>query len=116
MRKKWFLLAALSCQLLVAQQVKFFNTYGGGIFDSGEGVWTTEDTAYVVGGITTPYGMNGTDMLIYKVDNFGALEWYKNIGLINSIEGAKSITCGQGGSEFVLAGYQNNYDSSGYNF
>jgi hypothetical protein len=114
--KRFLILLAFGCQLLVAQQIKFFNTYGHGIYDSGEGVWTSKDTGYVVAGITTQTGSNGTDMLIYKVDSIGTLKWYKNIGIDNSMEGAKSITSGNGAAEYILAGYQNKYDTSGYNF
>jgi hypothetical protein len=114
--KKIFLLAMISCQLVAAQQVKFLRTYGFGIYDSGEGVLQASDTGYVVGGITTQSGSNGTDMLIYKTDSLGQLQWYKHIGLDNSIEGAKSIARGISGAGYLLAGYQNNYDTSGYNF
>lgn len=106
----------ISCQLVMAQQVKFFRTYGFGIYDSGEGVLQTNDTGYVVGGITSQSGSNGTDMVIYKTDSLGVLEWYKPIGLDNCIDGARSIASGRSKSEFLLAGYQNNYDTSGYNF
>lgn len=101
---------------LFAQQITFFKTFGHGIYDSGEGVLQATDTGYVVGGITTQSGSNGTDMLIYKTDSMGALQWYKNIGLNNSIEGARSIAGGISGSGYLLAGYQNKYDTSGYNF
>ncbi len=114
--KRFLLLAVLSCQIVLAQQVTFFWTYGHGIYDSGEGVLQVSDTGYVVGGITSQSGSNGTDVLIYKTDSLGILEWYKNIGLNNSLEGAKSIIGATGGAGYVLAGYQNNFDTSGYNF
>jgi len=114
--KNLFILMLISCQLVMAQQVKFFRTYGFGIYDSGEGVLQTNDTGYVVGGITSQSGSNGTDMVIYKTDSLGVLEWYKPIGLDNCIDGARSIASGRSKSEFLLAGYQNNYDTSGYNF
>jgi Secretion system C-terminal sorting domain len=114
--KTFLLLVLISFQLVWAQQVTFFKTFGHGIYDSGEGVWQANDTGYVVGGITTQSGTNGTDMLIYKTDSLGNLQWYKNIGLQNSIEGAKSITGCRTYNEYLLAGYQNKYDTSGYNF
>lgn len=113
--KKIFILTLISFQLLMAQQVQFFRTYGFGIYDSGEGVLQTNDTGYVVGGITSQSGSNGTDMLIYKTDSLGVLQWYKPIGQNNCIDGARSIASGRGKTEFLLAGYQNNYDTSGYN-
>jgi len=116
MMKTFLLLVLISFQLVCAQQVTFFKTFGHGIYDSGEGVWQANDTGYVVGGITTQSGTNGTDMLIYKTDSLGNLQWYKNIGLQNSIEGAKSITGCRAFNEYLLAGYQNRYDTSGYNF
>lgn len=114
--KSILLLSVISCQCLRAQQIKFFETFGHGIYDSGEGVLQANDTGYVVGGITTQSGSNGTDVLIYKTDSLGALQWYKNIGLNNCIEGARTITGGISGSGYLLAGYQNKYDTSGYNF
>ncbi len=99
----------------MAQQTTFFRTYGNGIFDSGEGVLTTADTGYVVCGITTPSGFNGTDALLYKTDTLGNLLWWKSIGG-NGIQGAKGIIGASGGSGFMLAGYQNSLDTSGYNF
>ena len=114
--KKYFLLAFLSCQFVLAQQVKFFRTYGHGIYDSGEGVWQANDVGYVVAGITTQSGSNGTDVMMYKTDSMGVLEWYKPIGLNNCIEGARSLTCGESKTAYILAGYQNKYDTSGYNF
>jgi hypothetical protein len=114
--KKILLCVFTLSQFLMAQQVKFLRTYGFGIFDSGEGVIQANDTGYVVGGITSQSGANGTDVLIYKTDSLGILEWYKPIGLNNSIEGARSLAAGRGKTEYVLAGYQNTYDTSGYNF
>src|SRR5687768_7330439 len=100
--KKLIWLTFFSCQIIAAQQIQFFRTYGYGIFDSGEGVLQANDTGYVVGGITTHTGTNGTDMLIYKTDSMGVLEWYKNIGGDNSIEGARSIASGRNKSEYFL--------------
>jgi hypothetical protein len=114
--KKILLGVLTMSQFLMAQQVTFFRTYGFGIFDSGEGVIQANDTGYVVGGITSQSGANGTDLLIYKTDSLGVLEWYKPIGLNNSIEGARSLASGRGKTEYLLAGYQNKYDTSGYNF
>lgn len=114
--KPLFFLLAFAVQLTWAQQIKFYHTFGSGIYDSGEGVLQSLDTGYVVGGITTQTGSNGTDMLIYKTDSLGVLQWYKGVGLNNCIEGAKSITGGISGSGYLLAGYQNKFDTSGYNF
>lgn len=114
--KKYIWIVAMACQFAFAQQATFFRTFGHGIYDCGEGVWQANDTGYVVGGITTQTGSNGTDILIYKTDSLGALQWYKNIGKESSLEGARSITSFRSGNEYVLAGYQNNYDTAGYNF
>lgn len=100
-------------QLIQAQQVKFFHTFGNGIFDSGEGVVVSPDSGYVVGGITNQGGIDGTNMMIYKTDSLGTLQWFKHVGGFG-IEGARSIVLGLN-NEYVLAGYQNNFDTSGYN-
>lgn len=110
--KKSFILILVAIQWCFAQQVKFFNTFGYGIFDSGEGVVVTSDSGYVVGGITNQGGTQGNNVLIYKTDSLGVLQWFKNVGGAG-IEGAKSIANGLN-NEFILAGFKNDLDSMGY--
>ncbi len=114
--KRFLIFFFFLSQVVFAQQIKFFHTFGAGIYDSGEGVVQSTDTGYVVAGITTPTTGSGTDILMYKTDSLGSLMWYKNIGLNNALEGAKSIIGSISGGGYLLAGYQNNFDTSGYNF
>lgn len=100
-------------QIVYTQQVKFFHTFGNGIFDSGEGVVVSPDSGYVVAGITNQGGIDGNNVMIYKTDSLGVLQWFKHIGE-TGIEGARSIVRGLN-NEYVLAGFQNNFDTSGYN-
>lgn len=113
-RLTWFLVAGIAG--LMAQQTTFYRTYGNGIYDSGEGVLISPDSGYVVGGITTRNGVNGTEMMLYKTDSLGNLVWFKSIGDDNVIEGAQSISIANNGTGYVLAGYKNNFDTSSYNF
>jgi len=110
--KKSLIIFVFAFQFVYSQQVKFFNTFGNGIYDSGEGVIVTKDSGYVVGGITNQGGVEGNNVMIYKTDSLGALQWFKNIGGAG-IEGARSIACGYN-NEFILAGFKNNLDSMGY--
>jgi len=112
--KKILIIISFCIGILHAQPTTFFKTYGLGIYDTGEGVTANNDTTYTVAGITNSGGGNGTDILIFKTNSVGNIIWRKQLGGIGP-DGAKAITASLDNGGYLVAGYENNMDSSGYN-
>ena len=112
MRKFFFILVSCTT-LLHAQVTEFFRTYSSGLYDVGETVINLADTSYVVAGTTNVTGMNGTDLLIFKTNSAGDVTWWKNIGG-PGIQSGKGAVKALDNSGFYVAGYKNNFDSTGY--
>lgn len=98
---------------LHAQHTKFFRTYSVGVFDVGEVVIPINDTNYVVAGTTNTNGLNGTDALLFQTNSVGDVVWWKNYGN-NGTQSAKGAVMAVDNSGYFLAGYQNKFDSTGY--
>lgn len=108
-----FVISFFFVGFLNAQQTKFFRTYSVGVFDVGEVVIPINDTNYVVAGTTNTNGLNGTDMLLFQTNSVGDVMWWKNYGN-NGTQSAKGAVMAVDSSGYLLAGYQNKFDSTGY--
>jgi hypothetical protein len=111
--KKIYLLFMCCIGTLTAQQTTFFRTYSMGLFDVGEVVIALNDTSYVVAGTTNVTGMNGTDMLLFKTNGVGDVTWWKNMGG-PGIQSGKAAVMAADSSGYLITGYKNNFDSTGY--
>ena len=111
--RKLFLIILVIIGYTHAQQTKFFRTYSMGLFDVGETVIPINDTNYIVAGTTNTTGMNGTDVLLFKTNSKGDVMWWKSIGG-EGIQSGKSAVMATDSNGFLITGFKNNFDSTGY--
>jgi len=111
---KKILLISISLISFSYAQTSFFRTYGLGIYDVGEAAVVNSDTTYVIGGITDSGGGNGTDFLLFKTNSVGDVLWRKQFGGVGP-DGGKAVIPALDNGGYFITGYQNNFDSSGYN-
>ncbi len=97
-----------------AQSTTFFRTYGLGIYDVGEDVTINNDTTYTVAGITNSGNGNGADILFFKTNSTGDVIWRNQLGDVGP-DGAKAIVNALDNGGYLVAGYENLLDSTGYN-
>lgn len=96
-----------------AQQIKFYRTYGEGVYNSGQAVLQTADSGYVVCGGINEMDDNGLNVMLFRTDSLGVQQWRKSIGG-PGIDFAKHFTYAHSGAGWVTAGYTNrngNYDA-----
>ena len=55
-------------------------TYGGEGYDQGLCMVEAQDGGYIIGGKTTSYGVQGSDVLLIKIDESGEQLWYTTFG------------------------------------
>jgi len=60
--------------------VKFAKTYGRTYWNWAYSVQQTSDGGYIVAGETYSFGAGSTDMLLFKTDAFGNVQWAKTYG------------------------------------
>lgn len=80
------------------------NTFGGSKWDVAYSV-IEDDDGYIVVGNTESYGIQGTDLWIFKVDKNGNKVWEKIFG-IKGVDCAEAIVKAENG--YIITGYTNN--------
>jgi hypothetical protein len=101
--------------MIAKAQQPFFRTYGGGYYDAAYSIQETPDSGYIVAGVTSSYGLEESDVLIFKTDRNGQQQWMKMYGGSGS-DGAKKLMKAPGGNGFILAGHTNSYGAGQYDF
>ncbi len=96
-----------------AQQIKFFRTYGGGYFDVAQSIVQNLDSSYVIAGATSSYNVQGSDMLLFKIDKLGNQLWMKTYGGTQN-DWARRIIIAPGGNGYILAGHTNSFGNGAY--
>lgn len=96
-----------------AQQPRFFRTYGGGSFDVAQSVVQNPDSTYTIAGATSSYNVQGSDMLLFKIDQQGNQLWMKTIGGEQN-DWARRIMHAPGGTGYILAGHTNSFGAGAY--
>ena len=99
--------------MMHAQQTRFFRTYGGGYFDVAQSVVQNPDSTYTVAGATSSYGAQGSDVLLFKIDQLGNQLWMKTIGGQQN-DWARRIIHAPGGTGYILAGHTNSFGAGAY--
>jgi hypothetical protein len=87
-------------------------TFGGSGDDYGNSVLQLEDGSFIVCGKTYSYGVQGSDFLIVKFDEFGNCLWYRTYGS-EDYEYANSVIKGINGGYIVAGTSQHNYRGIG---
>jgi len=87
-------------------------TFGGKNNDWGLSIQQTNDSGYIVAGVTESFGFGGKDVYIIKLNKNGNKAWEKTYGGIDRDE-ALSIwqTCDGG---YIIAGFTLSFGSGGY--
>lgn len=114
MKTTFFILFILLLSgLSKAQPLRFFRTYGGGYFDVAQSVVQNPDSTYTVAGATSSYNVQGSDMLLFKIDQQGNQLWMKTIGGEQN-DWARRIIHAPGGTGYILAGHTNSFGAGAY--
>ena len=69
--------------------LQWSKTFGGTKFDAVADVTQTADGGFVVSGSTSSYGSGMSDVLLFKTDNNGNVQWAKTYGKENEEYGAR---------------------------
>lgn len=109
----WFIVVMYCMSFTFAQQTKFFRTYGGGSFDVAQSVVQNPDSTYTIAGATSSYSVQGSDVLLFKIDPLGNQLWMKTIGGAQN-DWARRIMHAPGGTGYILAGHTNSSGAGGY--
>jgi hypothetical protein len=75
----------------------------------GTGIATTPDGGYILCGYTDPFGSEGSDIILSKIDADGNQEWKRIIGG-NRLDRALSVTTVKEGG-YILTGTTRSYGS-----
>jgi len=78
-------------------------TYGGSQWDEGRGVLERPDGGYVIVGYTSSYGVDGTDVWLFKTDSQGVIQWSGFFGGPELDAGLSVAPAPDGG--LILTGY-----------
>jgi hypothetical protein len=89
-------------------------TYGGTGDDEAYSVIQTNDTGYVIAGITDSYGAGETDAWLVKTDSSGNMQWSQTYGGVAQ-DGAYSVIQTSDGG-YALAGYTDSYGAGSFDF
>jgi hypothetical protein len=77
--------------------------YGGAGWDEGTSVVQADDGGYVVAGITNSFGSGGNDVLLFKTDDGGGVEWTQSLGGAGN-DGANCVKKTADGGYIILGG------------
>lgn len=81
--------------------------YGGGGGEDARAIAVTRDSGYVFVGQTSSFGAGGTDVLVAKLDRFGAVQWARAIGGAANEYGTGVDTTTDGG--YIVCGYTRSF-------
>lgn len=104
-----------SCTALVSipeSSVGLFQVFGGSGDDVGYYIESTLDGGSILVGATSSYGAGDQDILVAKLDRFGAIMWAKTIGGVGNDQAFTIQESTDNG--FVLTGYTNSYGVGDY--
>ena len=90
-----------------AGNLQWNKTYGGTSYDWGYSVIQTSDRGYAIAGLTTSFGVSGSDVYLIKIDSAGNLQWNKTYGGKNNDWGYSLVQTSDGG--YVIAGLTNSF-------
>jgi hypothetical protein len=91
--------------------------YGGTNYDDGFSILTTNDNGYLISGVSNSndgdfkdLNKGNLDIILFKIDSLGNIQWSKSIGGKESEECSSVVSSNDGG--FVMTGYtcSNDYD------
>jgi hypothetical protein len=105
-------LAALVLPSILAAQITFERTYGGGHVDFGNSVDLTSDGGYVVAGCTKSFGLGGPNIYLVRTDSFGDTLWTRTYGGDSTDVGASVQQTFDGG--FIVAGWTRSFGAGGF--
>jgi hypothetical protein len=84
-------------------------TYGGMNSDAGKSMFQTNDSGYIITGMTNSFGAGGYDVYLVKTDSAGIMVWNKTYGGTNNDIGFSVVQTSDGG--YAIAGVINNFDA-----
>lgn len=87
--------------------INWQKTYGALQWDEGRSVLQTPDGGYVIAGFTSSFGVDGTDVWLFKTDDQGEIKWSSFFGG-PGLEAALSVVQAQDGG-YVLTGYTTSF-------
>ncbi len=82
-------------------------SYGGDSLESGYDIQLTNDSGYIISGVTTSFGAGGNDVYLIKIDSLGDILWTKTYGSTDN-EGGYSVREAMDGG-YIIAGYTNSF-------
>src|SRR6056297_199060 len=93
-------------------QTTFERTYGGFNFEEGKSVKLISDGNYIIGGWTVSYGSGSEDVYLLKINADGDTLWTQTYGEAMHDYGYDVQETADSG--FVITGYTEKTDSTGY--
>lgn len=89
---------------------QWMKRFAGVFWDEGQAVKQAADSGYIVAGATTSGGAGDYDMMAFKTDGSGNLQWAKTIGGFTVDAGTSVVQCADG--NFAVAGYLQSYNAA----
>ena len=105
------LILALASPILLAQEVIFERTFGGGSYDCGSSVQETSDGGFIIVGGTSSFGAGGGDVYLIRTDRDGNEMWHKTFGGKSHDYGSSVQETSDGG--FIIVGETYSFGAGG---
>jgi hypothetical protein len=94
--------------------VDWIRTHGGNVPDEGFSIVKTDDSGFIIAGLTWTYDNDNADLWLLKTDHRGLEEWNKTIGWSSDEVGHDVIKTLDGG--YIITGYTQYYTNKKSDF
>lgn len=98
-------------QHLVLAQPNIQKAYGGTGWEDCTSIQQTNDSGYIMTGVTYSFGQGGADVYVIKADSIGILQWSRTYGGTGGDEGHYIIQTNDGG--YLIAGETMSFGNGG---